>query len=98
MLSSARRLRPLVLLFALVAASSLRAQEVPSVPAVPPNPEREASWSNIIPNLASDQKNIWLFTVRLAKGKHLLPTLAVVGTTAALVALDSHDAPYFRKT
>lgn len=60
--------------------------------------DRPVSWPKIIPNLASDQKNIWLFPVRLAKGKYLVPTLAVVGTTAALIALDPHDAPYFRKT
>ncbi len=59
---------------------------------------REVSWKKIIPNLASDQKNIWLFPLRAAKGKYLWPTLAVMGTTAALIALDPHDAPYFRKT
>ena len=59
---------------------------------------RNVSWKTIIPNLASDQKHIWLFPVRAVKGKHLVPTLAVIGTTAALIALDSHDAPYFRRT
>ena len=60
--------------------------------------ERPASWLKVIPNLASDQKHIWLFPVRLAKGKYLVPTLTVVGTTAALIALDPQDAPYFRRT
>ena len=59
---------------------------------------REVSWKKVIPNLASDQKNIWLFPVRAAKGRYLWPTLAVIGTTAALIALDPHDTPYFRKT
>jgi membrane-associated phospholipid phosphatase len=32
------------------------------------------------------------------EGQHWRPTLASVGVTAGLVALDPHDAPYFRKT
>lgn len=58
--------------------------------------EREVSWKRLPANLACDQKNIWLFPVRAARGKNLVPTLAVIGTTAALVALDPHTAPYFR--
>lgn len=61
-------------------------------------PEREVSWGKMIPNLASDQKQIWTFPVKLAHGKHWIPVAAVVGTTAALVALDPHTAPYFRRT
>ncbi len=63
-----------------------------------PDAGRAVSWVKLIPNLASDQKQIWTFPVKLAEGKHWIPTLAVVGTTAALVALDPHDAPYFRRT
>ena len=59
---------------------------------------RAVSWVKLIPNLASDQKQIWTFPAKLAEGKHWIPTLVVVGTTAALVALDPHDAPYFRRT
>jgi len=31
-------------------------------------------------------------------GQHWKPTLAVVGITAGLIALDPHDTPYFRRT
>jgi membrane-associated phospholipid phosphatase len=48
--------------------------------------------------LASDQKKIWLFPLRLARGNDLIPTGAVLGATAGLVALDPLDAPYFRRT
>jgi len=36
--------------------------------------------------------------VHAAEGHHLIPTLLIVGATAGLVALDPHDAPYFRRT
>jgi membrane-associated phospholipid phosphatase len=36
--------------------------------------------------------------VALAHGKHWIPTLAVLGTTAALVVLDPHEGAYFRRT
>jgi membrane-associated phospholipid phosphatase len=45
-----------------------------------------------------DQKAIWLFPVRVAQGKHIGKTLAFILTTSALVALDPHDTPYFRRT
>jgi membrane-associated phospholipid phosphatase len=61
-------------------------------------PERPASWKLLPPNILHDQKNIWLFPARLAVGKHWKPALGVVTTTAALVALDPHDTPYFRRT
>lgn len=60
--------------------------------------DRPVSWKTLIPNLASDQKNMWLFPLRLFAGQNLIPTAAVIGTTAGLVALDPHDAPYFRRT
>jgi len=34
----------------------------------------------------------------VAEGQHLRPTLADVGITAGLIALDPHDTPYFRRT
>ena len=60
--------------------------------------QRQVSWKLIFPNFFSDQKRIWLFPVSLAKGKHWKPTLAIVGVTVGLVALDPHTAPYFRET
>jgi membrane-associated phospholipid phosphatase len=59
---------------------------------------RSVSWKTIVPNLASDQKRIWLFPVGLATGRHWKPALAVVAVTAGLIALDPTDTPYFRRT
>jgi membrane-associated phospholipid phosphatase len=67
-----------------------------SSPAVPY--ERPASWKLVIPNLASDQKRIWLFPFRLLKGEDLIPAAAIVATTVGLVALDPYTAPAFRNT
>jgi membrane-associated phospholipid phosphatase len=52
----------------------------------------------MVPNLASDQKRIWTSPSHLNKRKYLIPALAFLGATAALVALDSHTAPTFRDT
>jgi membrane-associated phospholipid phosphatase len=60
--------------------------------------EREVSWGSLPRNFLQDQKDIWLFPVRLAKGRDWLPTLAVTGATAALIVADPHDTPYFRRT
>ena len=63
-----------------------------------PSPGRQVSWKLLAPNVLRDQKPIWLFPVRVAQGQHWKPTLAVVLGTAAMVALDPHDTPYFRRT
>ena len=44
----------------------------------------------------SDQKQIWLFPRKLKKKKVLIPTLAVLGVTAALIASDPATGSYFR--
>jgi membrane-associated phospholipid phosphatase len=85
---------------------SLRAQEAPqtvTADATPQNSppagaDREVSWRTLPRNFLQDQKDIWLFPVQLAKGRHWLPTLAVTGVTAALITADPHDTPYFRRT
>lgn len=41
-----------------------------------------------MPNLLQDQREIWMFPVSLVHGHHLVPTLAVVGITAALAVSD----------
>jgi membrane-associated phospholipid phosphatase len=56
------------------------------------------SWRRLPRNFLQDQKDIWLFPVQLGKGRHWAPTLAVTGVTAALIAGDAHDTPYFRRT
>ena len=58
--------------------------------------QREATWRTLPGDFFHDQKDIWLFPVRLAHGKHLLPTAIVLGGTVALIELDPHDMPYFR--
>jgi len=60
--------------------------------------ERDVSWRTLPRNFAQDQKDIWLFPLGLAKGRHWIPTLAVTGVTAGLIAGDPQDAPYFRRT
>jgi membrane-associated phospholipid phosphatase len=49
-------------------------------------------------NVLHDQENIWLFPVQVAHGRHWVPTVAVVGVTAGLLAADPHDMPYFNRT
>jgi membrane-associated PAP2 superfamily phosphatase len=58
---------------------------------------REVTWKSLPKDFLHDQKGIWLFPMQLAKGHHWLPTLAVVGGTAGLIASDPHTMPYFRK-
>ena len=60
--------------------------------------ERLVSWKRLAPNVLCDQKNIWLFPAKVARGKHLVPVLTVVGLTTGLIWLDHSDAPYFRRT
>ena len=58
--------------------------------------ERETTWRTLPSNFLHDQKEIWLFPVQLAKGRHWIPTLVLVGGTAAFLASDPHVASYFR--
>jgi len=60
--------------------------------------DREVSPKKIVPNILCDQGRIWTFPWRLAHGKNVLPTAAIVGVTAGLIALDPTDARYFRRT
>lgn len=67
-------------------------RQVPASPA-----EREATWRTLPGNFLHDQKDIWLFPVQLARGRHWVPTLAVAGITAGLIYADPHAMPYFDK-
>jgi membrane-associated phospholipid phosphatase len=97
-----------VLLFIGLSASSVLTAQVPpsdsdgnqSPPAPQPVPpyQRPVSLGRIIPNIVDDQSKIWLFPAKLNKKRDWIPAAAILGTTAALIALDSHDAPYFRNT
>jgi len=59
-------------------------------------PQREATWRSMPRDFLHDQKDLWTFPIRLAKGHYLLPTAIVVGGTIGLVYADPHIAPYFR--
>jgi membrane-associated phospholipid phosphatase len=52
----------------------------------------------MLPNLIRDQAHIWTFPARLVQGQNLVPTAAVLGTTAALVAVDPIESKEFRST
>jgi membrane-associated phospholipid phosphatase len=85
---------PGLLLFLTLAPFRMPGQT--SAPA--PDFDRPVSWKLMLPNLGSDQKKIWTFPAKLTHRKYLIPTLAFLGATAALIALDPHDAPPFRNT
>jgi membrane-associated phospholipid phosphatase len=59
---------------------------------------RSVSLRQLPGNLLTDQKAIWLFPTKVAKGKHIWPTIAIVGVTAGFVASDPYSAPPFRNT
>src|SRR6266566_259649 len=71
---------------------------VPAQTTQTPPAERDVSWRQLPSNVLHDQKDIWLFPVKVAHGRHWLPTAAVVGVTAGLLATDAHDAPDFQRT
>jgi len=61
-----------------------------------PASDRKVSWKSLPKDFLHDQKMIWMFPLELAKGKHWVPTLAIAGGTAVLIATDKHTMPYFR--
>ncbi len=98
-------MKTVLLFIGLSASSVLTAQVTPPdsdgnqpTPAPQPVPpyQRPVSLGRIIPNIVDDQSKIWLFPAKLNKKRNWIPAAAILGTTAALIALDSHDAPYFR--
>src|SRR5689334_24149106 len=62
-----------------------------------PASDRKVSWRSLPKDFLHDQKGIWLFPTQLARGKHLVPTLAITGVTGILIATDSQVMPYFGK-
>jgi membrane-associated phospholipid phosphatase len=72
---------------------------VPSpVPQPTPGFDRPVAWKLLLPNLINDQGRIWSFPTRLVQGQSWIPTAAVLGTTAGLLALDPVEAAYFHRT
>jgi membrane-associated phospholipid phosphatase len=82
------------------AASPNETPETAALPAPSAEPasERPVSWKLLFHNVMSDQKHIWTFPARLVQGQSLVPTAAVLGTTAGLVLLDPTESRYFRNT
>ncbi len=60
--------------------------------------ERAVSLKELVPNILCDQKLIWTFPLRLGRGEDLVPTIAIGGTVAGLIAIDQTDTGYFRRT
>lgn len=60
--------------------------------------QRPVSFGALIPNIAEDQGSIWRSPAQLKRKRVWIPVAAVLGTAAALIAADPHDAPYFRRT
>ena len=75
--------------------SASGAGSVPSPAADATAVDRPVSWKLLLPNLISDQERIWSFPARLVQGQNWIPTAAVLGTTAGLVALDPTEAHLF---
>lgn len=59
-------------------------------------PQREATWRSLPGDFFHDQKDLWTFPIRVARGHYLLPTAIVVGGTVGLIYADPHAMPYFR--
>ena len=79
-------------------SGSPQAQAPPPVSQPTPAVDRPVSLKLLLPNLISDQERIWSFPARLVQGQSWIPTAAVLGTTAGLLALDPIEASYFRRT
>jgi membrane-associated phospholipid phosphatase len=79
-------------------------QESSSQPAALPraavdfDPVREGAWRKLPSNFLHDQKDIWLFPVKVAEGQHWLPAAIFGGALAGLIASDPQTMPYFRQT
>jgi membrane-associated phospholipid phosphatase len=71
---------------------------IPAETAVASSVQSDMSLKELPMNILRDQKSLWLFPEGLSHGQHWLPTIAVVGVTAGLLAADPHDVSYFRRT
>jgi len=58
--------------------------------------ERPISWKSLVPDVLHDQRPIWTFPAKLARGEDWKPALGIAVAWGGLVALDPHDSPYFR--
>jgi membrane-associated phospholipid phosphatase len=76
------------------ASGQTASAQAPAAPAA----GRDVSWHQLPGNFLHDQKDLWLFPLQLAHGRHWVPASAIIVVTAGLLAADPHDAPYFRRT
>lgn len=60
-------------------------------------PQREATWRSLPGDFLHDQKDLWTFPIKVAKGHHLLPVAVVIGGTVGLIYADPDVARYFRR-
>jgi membrane-associated phospholipid phosphatase len=71
----------------------------PAVSSDSSRPDRPVSWIGLWPNLAHDQKDIWLFPVSIVHGHHWKPVLVfTLGTAALVAAVDTPSGRYFQRT
>jgi len=56
--------------------------------AISSNADLEVTWRTLPKKFLLDQKDMWLFPGELAKGRHWLPTILLVGGTAVLITQD----------
>jgi membrane-associated phospholipid phosphatase len=105
MVGQARTTLVAVCLLASLSVLTASAQDAQSQPAskstaqpVSIYEERPINWRTIVPDVLRDQKTIWTFPGKLARGDDWKPTLVIAAAAGGLVALDPHDTPYFRTT
>jgi membrane-associated phospholipid phosphatase len=71
----------------------------------PPSPSlddmeqrRDVNWRRLPKNFVQDQKDMWLFPLKVAQGRYVWPTVAVTGITAGLIVADPHLQPHISNT
>src|SRR5438094_159607 len=90
------RFGSLLLLFAL--CRPCLSQDIPPGPESV-FPERPVNWLKLVPNLARDQKDIWLFPISGAVKRHFKPVLILTAITAGTIAaVDVPSGKYFQTT
>lgn len=60
--------------------------------------DRSVSWSRVVPNIGRDQKQIWTSPFRTHSKRMWVGASLVIGLAAGMVAIDAHEARYFRDT
>ena len=92
----------LLLVFALAGTNAFAQVQDSSIAAIDPPADTAAvaetpiSAKQLASNLLHDQKSIWTFPFKVAKGKHWKPATAVALGTVGFVLLDPHIEPFFR--